>query len=499
MSLPPAKLYKYMPPERAASVLGKLLIRFSQVSVMNDIEEFKPPIHGLATDETFQQKFRERADALYPGLMALVEAQGPEYMKKVHEQAEKNLSQTIKKIYDINDKNFGILSLSENPSSKFMWDKYTAEGRGFCVEFDSSHQWFNQKKAEDDDLRHLRRISYVDDRTPAYLFALEAEDYLYTKEKKWEYESEWRLILNFNGAASNVGKDHTETDVLLFAIPPDCLLSVTVGYDASPEFIAEVKTALAEKALSHVKLKYAKQKEDSSVDIEEEPPGSTPSEEGPCEQSPPKTSDQSQPNLELYGEHKKQAIENINSSTDSFDQNLLTLSSAALGVSLAFIKDIVPLDKAIWLWLLFTSWICFTGCILATLASFQVSIAAQKEFLKCLGRYYIDRAPEYLDKHLESRSAKLLTGLTWLAAAFFLVGLVSTLIFCVGNVSRRSAMGDSKSAPLREGRQPGSMTPIPDSGSEQRGRQPATMTPTPQPQPPAPQPAPAKTDVGKKP
>jgi len=73
----PAKLYKYMPPERASSVLGKLLIRFSQVSVMNDIEEFKPPINALATDAVFQQKIRERADALYQGLMGLIEKQGP--------------------------------------------------------------------------------------------------------------------------------------------------------------------------------------------------------------------------------------------------------------------------------------------------------------------------------------------------------------------------------------------------------------------------------------
>ncbi len=53
-------LYKYLPPERASSVLGKLLIRFSQVSVMNDIEEFKPPINGIATEAEFEQKFRAK-------------------------------------------------------------------------------------------------------------------------------------------------------------------------------------------------------------------------------------------------------------------------------------------------------------------------------------------------------------------------------------------------------------------------------------------------------
>src|SRR5271167_1319721 len=112
MNSAPANLYKYLPPERASSVLGKLLIRFSQVSVMNDIEEFKPPVNGIATGAVFEQKFRERAEALYPGLMDLVEYQGPEYMAKLRNQAKQDLPQTIKTIYEMNDKNFGILSLS---------------------------------------------------------------------------------------------------------------------------------------------------------------------------------------------------------------------------------------------------------------------------------------------------------------------------------------------------------------------------------------------------
>src|ERR1700730_6603753 len=150
-----------MPPERASSVLGKLLIRFSQVSVMNDIEEFKPPIEGLATEALFEEKVRERADLLYPGLMGLIRKRGPEYMARLRNQGEQNLPQTIKTIYKMNDKNFGILSLSEDSASDTMWEKYAGDGRGFLVEFDPSHSWFQQKVAENDDLRHLRRITYV--------------------------------------------------------------------------------------------------------------------------------------------------------------------------------------------------------------------------------------------------------------------------------------------------------------------------------------------------
>jgi hypothetical protein len=267
MNNAPANLYKYLPPERASGVLGKLLIRFSQVSVMNDIEEFKPPINGIATEADFEQKFRERANALRPGLMDLIEKQGPDYMTKLRNQAERSLPQTIKTLYETNDKNFGILSLSEESTNACMWERYADQGRGFLVEFDPSHSWFRQKIREDDDLRHLRRVTYVADRTPAYLLATSAQDYLYTKDTKWGYEKEWRLILNFSAAACKVGKDNTGTDVLLFAIPPDCLISVTVGYNTSHEFVEQVRTAIAANSLSHVCLRAARRKEAGSVEI----------------------------------------------------------------------------------------------------------------------------------------------------------------------------------------------------------------------------------------
>jgi hypothetical protein len=264
----PANLYKYLSPERASGVLGKLLIRFSQVSVMNDIEEFKPPISGVASREQVEQAIKRRADTLYPGLPVLIDAQGPEYISKMVDDAERNLPRAIKMIYEMNDKNFGILSLSEESTSACMWKRYADQGRGFLVEFDPSHSWFRQKITEDDDLRHLRRVIYVADRTPSYLLAITAQDYLYTKETKWEYEKEWRIILNFNSAACKVGKDNKGTDVLLFAIPPDSLISVTVGYNASREFVEQVRTAIsANPSLSHVSLRAARRQEHDSIEI----------------------------------------------------------------------------------------------------------------------------------------------------------------------------------------------------------------------------------------
>ena len=66
--------------------------------------------------------------------------------------------------------------------------------------------------------------------------------------------------------------------------------------------------------------------------------------------------------VELFDEFKRKALEDEKSGTENFDKNLLTFSSGALGVSLAFIKDIVPLNKAVWVPCLYISWITFALC-----------------------------------------------------------------------------------------------------------------------------------------
>jgi hypothetical protein len=138
---------------------------------------------------------------------------------------------------------------------------------------------------------------------------------------------------------------------------------------------------------------------------------------------------------ELYSEHKKQAWQDIQSSTSSFEQNLLAVSSAALGVSLAFIKDIVSLKQAVSLKLLYTSWICFSVCIVLTVFSFRLSVAAQTKYLDYLWAYYIEGKQQFFNK--KSIYSKTLAISIWIAAALFLAGLIFTVVFCIKNVARR--------------------------------------------------------------
>src|SRR6266478_3647165 len=186
---------------------------------------------------------------------------------------------------------------------------------------------------------------------------------------------------------------------------------------------------------------------------------------------------------ELFDEFRAKMLEDINSGTENFDKNLLTFSSGALGLSLAFIKDIVPLGRTIWIPCLFVSWIAFALCILVTMASFQVSIRALTESLSYAKAYYLDGEKDALDKHLKTFCCRAVDWCTWTASVLFLAGVACTIVFVSVNVMEAKQMHKEEApkvvtsdllktikppamTPLTEGAKPPAMTPITSSGED---------------------------------
>jgi hypothetical protein len=64
-TIPPA-LYKYLVFCRASEILRDLRIRFSQVSVLNDADEFQPPYKGVATRAQIETIVRGRLKLKLP-------------------------------------------------------------------------------------------------------------------------------------------------------------------------------------------------------------------------------------------------------------------------------------------------------------------------------------------------------------------------------------------------------------------------------------------------
>ena len=130
---------------------------------------------------------------------------------------------------------------------------------------------------------------------------------------------------------------------------------------------------------------------------------------------------------QLYSEHRKQAWDSITSSTDSFDKSLLAVSSAALGYSFTFVKDIVPLQDATHINFLHLSWFLFACCVVLTVFSFRLSVAAHNKYLDYLWKFYVENDANYFNK--KSLYAKILTVCNWAAAGAFLAGIVTLVLF----------------------------------------------------------------------
>jgi hypothetical protein len=138
------------------------------------------------------------------------------------------------------------------------------------------------------------------------------------------------------------------------------------------------------------------------------------------------------PQWDLYLKHIGQAWADLQSSSDQFDKSLLTFSSGALALSIAFVKDIVPLREAAFRGLLYWSWLAFGLCIAVTIMSFAFSVQAQKKHMGFLYEFFINCNPKFLNK--KSVWSYLVTGCAFLAAGSFLTGLALTLVFAFENV-----------------------------------------------------------------
>jgi len=85
------------------------------------------------------------------------------------------------------DRRFGVLSLTANPKSYSMWDKYSDQHKGFCVGFATKKMF-----------KHLGgggKVVYYDNLPnilPHESYELEHIKQVFSKESKWCFEEEYR-------------------------------------------------------------------------------------------------------------------------------------------------------------------------------------------------------------------------------------------------------------------------------------------------------------------
>ena len=117
---------------------------------------------------------------------------------------------------------------------------------------------------------------------------------------------------------------------------------------------------------------------------------------------------------------------------DNFDKSVLTLSSAGLGLSVSFLKDLVLLKNVVLPLLLYASWTMFTVATVSTMISFLVSGKALSHQKVVAYRAYILADNAAFD---EVNSWNCWTRrLNLISATTFVFAILLTTVFVITNL-----------------------------------------------------------------
>ncbi len=255
----PRSMYKYLAPDRVM-VLGEAKLRYTQLGAFNDPFEGRPEITQVATDEEALQALadalQKEAAKVYETLPSEVKRTLPFSAMLNQLQAHANtkqleLLQQYKSLTGIAksllhqkvDEYIGSLCLSEVPDSLLMWSHYSASHSGFVIEFDTHHEYFNGKRSDNDEFRHLRRVLYRETRPSMPLSKLESPDLFLVKSGHWSYEREWRILRALTEASTVIPA--SPFPVHLFPFPRHTVLSVILGARVTDATESAIRAALA--------------------------------------------------------------------------------------------------------------------------------------------------------------------------------------------------------------------------------------------------------------
>lgn len=174
------------------------------------------------------------------------------------------------------------------------------------------------------------------------------------------------------------------------------------------------------------------------------------------------------------------AHETANRDQADYDRQLLTISVGFLGISVAFVKDIVPLEEAILRPLLYASFGLLTATVCLVLLSYQFSIAGQ---LKAKKFWEAKKEDPDTDRKFPYGHALWIRILNVVTGILFAAGLTGTVTFVVVNMNNEAKM---KMMRVQEGALMKNPTPNDDLSKGQGIKAPPRPQPsrTPPPTPP---------------
>ncbi len=153
-------------------------------------------------------------------------------------------------------KKYGVLCLSARRDSIVMWGHYCDKHRGIVVGFDDSWEIFRRGAA-------LCPVNYVRERV-VWDSSLQSggseeraftERLIFSKNDEWKYEEELRQLFTLVSLPRQ-NPDNGTVGYFL-PLPPEKIVSVSLGFRCPLELKEKVCAALRDQGLTHVKLDHA--------------------------------------------------------------------------------------------------------------------------------------------------------------------------------------------------------------------------------------------------
>ena len=152
----------------------------------------------------------------------------------------------------------------------------------------------------------------------------------------------------------------------------------------------------------------------------------------------------------LYNQSRNELLRRQLSNSQILDKSILSLSTAGLGFSVAFIKNVVSLTPATPLRLLHLSWLMFILAIICTLVSFLTSQESIKKELKRIYKYYLLKKEKALNQR--NLPAQITSWLSWASVIFYIAAISLTARFVALNLhtTKEHVTMENKKTPPRE-------------------------------------------------
>lgn len=137
----------------------------------------------------------------------------------------------------------------------------------------------------------------------------------------------------------------------------------------------------------------------------------------------------------VYLEERKSLVDAEREGSRLFDKAILTLAAGAFGLSLTFIRQIVPNIKSGTMFMLICAWVGFCISLLSTLISFLTSQFACSKQREILEAEYFDNHSDHDKKAIfKNKTAIWTKWLNILSIFTFIIGVIFLAIFSIINL-----------------------------------------------------------------